>query len=343
MNSHAIYPSLPAPFSARPATLDDVEAVVELINACAIDLTGELRALAHDVRSDWQQPEFNPETDTLIVLTPEGGIVGHAEMWDRAPFVRLYVIVEVHPKYAGRGIGTALCRWAEGRARRSIPQAPSGARVVLQQSVLSTDGATQELLRQQAYRVVRHSLRMRIDMDELPPEPAVPAGLIIRPFVRERESRALVLAIREAFHDHWGFVEWSLEEHYRAWMHYLDTNPDVDPSLWFVAVDERTGEIAGVSLCHPAVAQDPDMGQVETLGVRRRWRRRGLGLALLRHSFRALYRRGKRKVSLGVDADSLTGATRLYEKAGMHVYRQYVEYEKELRPGEELSTQAVVD
>ena len=339
MESKGALAMLSGQFGARPATLDDVGAVVELINACAIERTGKPRALVHDVRSDWQQPEFNPETDTLLVLTPEGGIVGHAEMWDHAPYVRLYVIVEVHPKYAGRSIGTALCRWAEGRARRSIPQAPSVARVVLQQSVLSTDGATQELLRQQAYRVVRHSLLMRMDMDELPPEPAVPAGLIIRPFVRERESRALVLAIREAFRDHWGFVEWSLEEHYRTWMHYLDTNPDVDPSLWFVAVDERTGEIAGVSLCHPAVAQDPDMGQVETLGVRRR----GLGLALLRHSFRALYRRGKRKVSLGVDADSLTGATRLYEKAGMHVYRQYVEYEKELRPGEELSTQSVVD
>jgi mycothiol synthase len=343
MKSKGTLATLSGQFTVRPAMMDDVEAVVELINACAIELMGEPRALVQDVRSDWQQPEFNPETDTLVVLTPEGGIVGYAEMWDRAPHVRLYVVVEVHPEYVGRGIGTALCRWEEGRARRSIPEAPSGARVVLQQNVLSTDEATQELLRQQAYHVVRHNLRMRIDMDELPPEPAVPAGLIIRPFVRERESRALVLAIRQSFRDHWGFVEWPSEEHYQAWMHYLDTNPDVDPSLWFVAVDERTSEIAGMSLCHPEVAQDPDMGWVETMGVRRRWRRRGLGLALLRHSFRALYRRGKRKVGLGVDADSLTGATRLYEKAGMHVYRQYVEYEKELRPGEELSTQAAAD
>jgi hypothetical protein len=32
------------------------------------------------------------------------------------------------------------------------------------------------------------------------------------------------------------------------------------------------------------------------------------------------------------------GATRLYEKAGMSVQRQYVTYEKELRPGVDLST-----
>lgn len=83
------------------------------------------------------------------------------------------------------------------------------------------------------------------------------------------------------------------------------------------------------------------MGWVSTLGVRRPWRRRGLGLALLQHSFNELHRRGLRKIGLGVDAQSLTGATLLYEKAGMHpdLSRQIDLYEKELRPGIELGTQ----
>ncbi|MCK4450237.1 MAG: GNAT family N-acetyltransferase [Anaerolineae bacterium] len=102
-------------------------------------------------------------------------------------------------------------------------------------------------------------------------------------------------------------------------------------------------EITGMSLCCPKTAEDPGMGWVDSLGVRRPWRRRGLALALLHHSFGEFYRRGKRKVSLEVDAQSLTGATRLYEKAGMHVDRQYVMYEKELRPGRDLSTQFVDD
>jgi len=75
--------------------------------------------------------------------------------------------------------------------------------------------------------------------------------------------------------------------------------------------------------------------------VRRPWRRKGLGLALLLHSFGEFYRRGRRRVGLGVDAQSLTGATRLYEKAGMRVARVYNTYEKELRPGVDLSTQSV--
>jgi len=46
-------------------------------------------------------------------------------------------------------------------------------------------------------------------------------------------------------------------------------------------------------------------------------------------------------VGLGVDAQSLTGATRLYEKAGMHPdpHHQLSFFELELRPGIDLSTQ----
>jgi ribosomal protein S18 acetylase RimI-like enzyme len=77
------------------------------------------------------------------------------------------------------------------------------------------------------------------------------------------------------------------------------------------------------------------------LGVRRPWRKRGLGLALLHHSFNEFYRRGKRKVGLGVDAQNLTGALRLYEKAGMHVDQAYDTYEKELREGTEISVQSL--
>ena len=72
---------------------------------------------------------------------------------------------------------------------------------------------------------------------------------------------------------------------------------------------------------------------MEVVGVRRAWRRRGLGLALLRHAFGEYRRRGVRKVGLSVDAESVTGAPRLYERAGMRLQTGYVVYVKEIRPG----------
>ena len=113
------------------------------------------------------------------------------------------------------------------------------------------------------------------------------------------------------------------------WKHRDIESDKFDPSLWFIAWDGN--QIAGYALNRDRNGNS----WVGTLGVRRPWRKRGLGLALLYHSFGEFYRRGKRTISLGVDAANPTGATRLYQKAGMHVAAEYVTYEKELRPGRE--------
>ena len=328
-------------FAIRPATMDDLETVVALLNACSIEQVGRAQHEAHEIRSDWQSPNFNLEADARVVIAPAGKLVGYASVWDTEPYVRIYVYGRVHPEYKSRSIGTTLIQWAEERARQAIPKTPEGARVVLLQSALSTDTAAQELFRKQGYQLIRHAFRMVIEMNGLPPEPLIPTGLNIRPFVRDEDLHALVLAVRDAFKDHWGYVEHPFEEDYEEWVHWIDNDPNHDPSLWFLAVDGE--KITGMSLCQPKTVEDPEMGWVDTLGVRRPWRRRGLALALLHHSFGEIYRRDKRRVGLGVDAQSLTGATRLYEKAGMHVQRQYDNYEKELRSGEDLSTQSLED
>nr|NIP25107.1 GNAT family N-acetyltransferase [Phycisphaerae bacterium]NIV00160.1 GNAT family N-acetyltransferase [Phycisphaerae bacterium]NIV69695.1 GNAT family N-acetyltransferase [Phycisphaerae bacterium]NIX28922.1 GNAT family N-acetyltransferase [Phycisphaerae bacterium] len=104
-----------------------------------------------------------------------------------------------------------------------------------------------------------------------------------------------------------------------------------DPALWFVAIDGD--EIAGYAICREIKNQSSKKGYVDKLGVRRPWRRRGLALALLHHSFSEFFHRGIQEVHLQVDADSLTGATRLYEKAGMHPYLKKAIYQKVLRAG----------
>jgi len=118
--------------------------------------------------------------------------------------------------------------------------------------------------------------------------------------------------------------------------HFAD---DYDPTLRFLALDGE--QIVGVALCTPKPDDDPDIGWVATLGVLREYRQRGVALALLRHAFSEFYRRGKKGVGLGVDAANLTGATRLYEKAGMRVVRTWANYGKVLREGRDLSTQEI--
>ena len=113
--------------------------------------------------------------------------------------------------------------------------------------------------------------------------------------------------------------------------------PSFDSSLWFLARDGE--EVCGVALCKVP----GDEGWVDVVGVRRPWRTRGLGLALLRHAFAEYHRRGVRKVDLSVDAKSVAGAPRLYSRAGLSVNSSYVIYLKELRPGVDLAARSEAD
>jgi len=331
---------LPDGYTGRPVTLADAEAAADLENAHNIALTGRPGITAGEIRSDWGQPTMDLATNTLAVVAPDGSFAGIVELWDSEPHVQSYVFAVVHPAHQGRGIGSALAGWAAARGRQLLPAAPADARVILRQFKMRDDTAAAALLRGQGYALTRHNLRMTIDFAAPPPQPVPPAGLVIRPFVRGPEDHALITAVREEFRDHWGNVEVPYEQDYAEWQHWMDTGPTCDPTLFFVAMDGD--QVAGTALCQDRWAEDPEAGWIFALGVRRPWRRRGVALALLQHCFWALHGRGKRRAKLGVDADSLTGATRLYEKAGMTLERQFDFYELELRGGQDLSTQEII-
>jgi len=147
----------------------------------------------------------------------------------------------------------------------------------------------------------------------------------------------MMRALYESFKDHWGFVDEPFENYLARWLHWAENIKSMDPAMWYIAV--KDGEVAGGCLCTTERPEDPDMGWVNTLGVRRAFRKNGLGLAMLQVAFGEFYRRGKKRAGLGVDASSLTGALALYEKAGMHIAIHQHSFQKVLREGIDLSTQ----
>jgi len=330
---------LPDGFHARPTVLDDAAAVAEQLNACSIADTGSPGTHPDELRSDWQQPSVDLANDSIVVLASDGAFAGHAIVWDSTPHVRPHLSADVHPAYRGRGIGTALCAWGEARAQQTIPKAPEGGRVAVREFILGTDEAARRLLGVRGFALVRHNLRMLIKLDAPPPEPQVPDGLTIRSFVRGQDEEAFAVALQEGFRDSWGFIETPLEDDLREWKAFMENTPHFDPELFLLAMDGRriAGTLCGVS----QPGEGPNKGWIFGLCVLRPWRRRGLAQALLLHSFGQLYDRGMWRIGLGVDADSLTGATRLYEKVGMRVERRHELWEKELRPGIESATQSL--
>lgn len=231
-------------------------------------------------------------------------------------------------------------QWAEGRALQALPRVPQELRFITRAGVYRQNEKARELFESMGYQHVRSLYHMLIEMDAPAPEPQFPAGISVRTYHPETDLEAVFLADTEAFRDHFGHIEEPFEEGLKKWQRRWEQG-NCDPSLMFIAVDRASGEIAGTNLCRPISPYDTERGWVSSLGVRRRWRKRGLGLALLYHAFNEFYTRGKRKVGLGVDAQNLTGALRLYESAGMHIDQAFDRYEKELRPGIEISVQSL--
>jgi mycothiol synthase len=329
-------------YAVRPPGLPDLDAVVELINQVAWVDTGQNGTTREEKYTEWTLSEFTLETDARLILTPGGQPVGYVEVWDEKPHVRYYLWGRVHPGYRDRGLGTQLLEWAQGRARQSLRQAPPGARVTMHTSTPNQNQAAADLFRSQGFELVRHFYRMLVEMEPgtPPQDPVLPRGVTLRPFVLGEDDRAVHRTIDEAFKDHWGYVS---GESFEDWMHWIEEDSTFDPATCMVAVTQESGEeqIVGVAMTHGRWEGDPSVAWVDELAVLRPWRRQGIGLALLHAVFGAYFRRGSYKVGLSVDAESLTGAPQIYERAGMHIFHQTDAYEKVLRAGQELSIQAL--
>lgn len=327
-------------FIVRPPEMSDIQDVLELLEICDLTAIGEIEASIEMLQTDWTNPKASLERNLRVVTTRKGRLIGYAELWDtHDPIVHTWWWARVHPEFEGQGIGTRLMKWAEKVSLEVMPRAPKEARFTLEAGAYTTYQPGIDLLQGSGMKLKRHFYTMMMDLHENIDPPQLPENITIRPMRSKEELPTIVRAIEDAFQDHWGYVDNSYEAELDFWTHIVETDPSFDPDLFYLAMDGD--QIAGISLCWPKHGADEYMGWVGTLGVLRPWRRQGLGLALLKHSFRDLYQRGKNKVGLGVDADSLTGATRLYERAGMHIARQFDVYEKELRPGVDLMKQTL--
>jgi mycothiol synthase len=273
----------------------------------------------------------------LLVDDPSGQLVGLIELWDADdPPVHPYIWMTVDPDQEGQGIEDYLLEWAEERAQQVFERLDPGLRVALRSHTDHSIESSRKALLRAGLKQIRHSFRMRIEISETPQAPVWPEGIRMRLYNPDRDARAVYQADEEAFQDHFGFVKEDPEVGFDKFMHHMTGDDSYDPSLWFLAVDEND-QIAGFCLCRRYGAEDKEAGWVSSLGVKRQWRRRGIAQALLYQAFGEYYKRGKNKVDLGVDAESLTGATDLYKKVGMKVLRQFDLYEKVLREGVDLS------
>jgi mycothiol synthase len=290
----------------RPPSRDDAAGIVQVTRQF-----GFRDETVRDVHAWFDVPSNDLERDGRVALV-DGSIVGYGDISDSSREGKiLWADVRAQPAAA-----TALLDFVEDRARQL---AAEGGKI----KIWSPEGNPEwrSLLERRGYELDHYSFRMWIDLGDELPEPAWPDGISIRAYERDRDEQAVYEAHQETFSDQRDFSPDPFDD-WRQWAY----REPFDPELWLLAVAED--ELAGIALCRPERGGDDSVAWINVVGVRRPWRRKGVGLALLQQAFREFRAREKQRVGLGVDGDNPTGAVRLYERAGMKPEEVYVWYER---------------
>ena len=299
---------LPEGYGSRPATREDLAAIVELFHRFDATIQAEPDTMGEFLRWIWGQPQMDLARDTVLVTGPDGVEAFAQGNWDPEtdePFQLDWCVAPGSSSWAR--LAACLLSWAEAEATCRA----GGA--TIRTGIVAEDVAGREVLEGRGFRQIRTSWDMgrELSPDERFPDP--PDGITIRGF-RAGEDEHLLYEIAEtSFRDHWDHVERSFESFCARTF-----DETFDPGLTFFA------DVDGLTAGELIAFEDEARGYVAHLGVLREARGRGAAKALLRSAYAELAARGFRRVELSVDATSPTGAVALYEGMGMHVARSYV-------------------
>lgn len=255
-----------------------------------------------------------------------GDLVGYLNLWgDGVPVTHIQQMAFVRPTMWGCGLSTYCAlvrrepslRYIAQVVHRPSPCASPAGRPTRPPNALSAS---------LGYRYVRTFHVLRKELDQPIPAREFSDGIVLRTFGKERDARSVHAALTEAFADHWSQDVDSFERWERG--HIEGEASEFDAGLWFIALEGD--DVVGAICCRPSSPKSEDAGLVQFLGVRRPWRGRGTGRALLLAAFDEMRRRGIPAVELGVDSENRTDATRLYEQVGMRILHRAEYWEKDL-------------
>ena len=297
----------------------------------------------HDRRSVEQMAAWYTRTTHLdpprdiLIAEEDGRAVGYGRhSWvdttDGLREHRLFVFALPDRRGAIEPLMDALeARVAEAAAEQDAadPDAATNLRRVLGTFVMDSQTWRKEAFLRRGYAPVRYGFEMVRPNLEGVDVPPLPDGLELRPVEGRAGMRQLWDADVEAFRDHWGGFDDS-DEAFEAWL----AEPDLDPTMCVVAWDgdEIAGAVTNTINAHENGLIGQQRGWLDSVFVRRPWRRRGLAAALVARSLLLLRERGMESAVLGVDSENPNGALGVYERAGFKIASRDVHLRRKWPP-----------
>jgi len=307
----------------------DFSHMAEIINAVNITDNNEGTTTAEEIEKNY---EFLQRSDTdkdLVFIEIDGHPVGYGRcMWDKEIEGNyLYsFFIHLQDETRGQGIGTAVAGHFMQRLAEISEQHPADAPKHFQSWASSTQTWYCGLMEKLGFEPTRYGISMvRPASDPVTVTP-LPEGLEVRE-VQPEDYRKIWEADKEAFRDHWGYVE-PTEKDYQAYLEF----PYFEPELWKVAWegDEVAGMVRNFINPKENETLNRERGYTEFISVRRPWRRQGVARALLTQSVQMFIEMGMQETALGVDTENPNNAMHLYKSVGYRETKRYTTFRKPL-------------
>jgi GNAT superfamily N-acetyltransferase len=295
--------------------------------------------LACDLPRLFDAPDVDRARDLRVWQDSRGKLIGFGQLLisEQKDEIEGYLYFDIHPAWRSDTLGNEILQWSEQRMRevgreRNVP-------LKLLTYCRNDRFDRLILLEKQGFTIERSFLTMACSLNQPIPSPSLPSGLTLQPLSHlplcaiafcDRELNAWVELFNESFIDHWNHHDLTVE----TARHWLFDNPHCKPELNLIAI-APDGTFA--ALCVGYINQEENAhtgrneGWIKLLGTRRGFRKRGLGRAMLLAQMRQFKAAGVEQVKLGVDAQSLTSATRLYQSVGFQPIKTWLSYVFEIQ------------
>jgi mycothiol synthase len=288
----------------------DVPAWAHLVNHLArVDGTEEFYE-EEDLAEELRRTGFDRAADSLAVW--DGDLmVGYTTVWaplttDHEGHARGYLEGGVREDYRRRGLGARLMDLMERRLADLVAQRHPGVEGYVRAGGGREGSSASAMLAGRGYSIARWFNLLEQPLGPVPDVPQVEGVTLATPLPDQEE--AVRLAHNDAFRDHWGSGPIAPE----AWHdHWTARSARAEVSTLALSPE---GEVLAYVLCGEYQPRDLYVNLVGTVPAARG---RGIAAAALLGTIARAARSGSYdRIQLDVDSESLTGATRLYERVG---------------------------
>jgi mycothiol synthase len=309
----------------RAAEPSDAAAIVVLQDAC-FEVDNTYREVESEILERFADEMIDPPNDSLVGVRIDGSMV--ASVWSMVATSaetkwRAFAVISIDPPYRTPELEEFCLSWWEARSAERLADTNDDLPKVLWRGAYEHQGDAIDLLTTHGYAPARYYDELIRDLDRAIEPFPLGDGLRFVPAEDAGEGDELWVH-NEAFRDHWGSQPWTPER----WEQFK--NEFYLPDASFLVYDDA--QPVGHIMCSAYPHDFDDRGWshawIESLGVIRSHRKRGIASSMVTASLNAFAAAGYEKALLDVDSENPTGAYRLYEELGFTHDRRSITFTK---------------